>query len=68
MDSSEPHALWHESDADSGDFVTMTGLYQMLDRQAQEATLVYATPRQPSQSKKVKVRLIRAANNPRRVE
>jgi len=66
LDSSEPHALCHESDADSADFVTMTGIYQMVDWPAQEATLVYGDAVPTVESKKVKFSLIRSANNPRR--
>jgi hypothetical protein len=50
----------------SGEFVTTTGIYRMLEHPEREITLVYRDPVPTFQRKKVKFRLIRAAKNPRR--
>jgi hypothetical protein len=51
---------------DSGDFVTATGIYRMVDHPGREITLIYGDAVPTFQGKKVKFRLIRAAKNPRR--
>jgi len=50
---------------DSGDFVTTTGIYRMLDHPNREITLLHGDS-VPTFQKQVKFRLIRAAKHPKR--
>jgi hypothetical protein len=51
---------------ESGDFVAMTGIYRMNEHPSREITLIYGDAVPTFQGRKVKFRLIRAAENPRR--
>jgi hypothetical protein len=51
---------------ESGDFVTTTGIYRMLDHPNREITLVYGDAVPTFQNETMRFRLIRAAKNPRR--
>jgi hypothetical protein len=52
--------------AESGEIITATGIYRMVDHPEREITLVYGDAVPTFQKQKVKFRLIRAAKNPRR--
>jgi hypothetical protein len=50
----------------SGDLVTTTGIYRMLDHPHREVTLLQGDAVPTFQNRKVKFRLVRAAKHPKR--
>ena len=56
----------HHTIVESGDFVVLSGIYEMIDEPHREATLVYGDAVPTFQKKKIKWRLVRAARHPRR--
>jgi hypothetical protein len=50
---------------ESGDFITATGVYRMVEDPRREVTLLYGDPAPTFQKTKVKWRLIRAAKHPK---
>ena len=59
-------ALMRQFIVPSGEVITATGIYRMVDHPQREITLINGDLVPTFQGKKVKFRLIRAAKNPRR--